>query len=86
MPSRWHPDSSWPSQAMSCQTIALLSYYETQLSPIKGKHKGVSFKGQTLPRYTCLFSQTVSLADPHYNGTVTEICIELIFMLIGICI
>ena len=77
--SWWHPDSSWSSRAMSCQTISPLVIFWNSVCPSKSKLKWVSRMGQTIPCYTCLFFQTASLAGHQLNGTVTESML-LIFM------
>ena len=87
--SWWHPDSSWSSRAMSCQTISPLVIIWNSVCPSKSKLKWVSRMGQTIPCYTCLFFQTASLAGHHLNGTVTEnyvVDLQVIQILIGICV
>ena len=87
--SWWHPDSSWSSRAMSCQTVSPLVILWNSVCPSKSKLKWVSRMGQTIPCYTCLFFQTASLAGHHLNGTVTEkyvVDLHVIQILIGICV
>ena len=73
--SWWHPDSSWSSRAMSCQTISPLVILWNSICPIKCKLKWVSWIGRTIPCYTCLFfSNSVPSSSSFKRYSNRKVC------------